>query len=463
MSTQSSPATRRSRRATKAPGGRGSAIKDTSQSKSPSTSSERATKAAVHLQDRWRRLRERTAVTTEPAREAATGWWGKNVQPVLEIISPLGWLVLVITVGSWIIGLVFGWAEAIVAGLVGVFLLLLAIGFILGRSSYRVDLDLARSRVAVGDRAVGAIEVTNTADKALMPAAMELPVGRATAVFQLPRMRPGAVHEDLFTIPTHRRAVITVGPVRSVRQDPLGLLRRQLKWTEPEELYVHPRTVALQGSSAGFIRDLEGLPTRDLSSADVSFHALRDYVPGDDRRHIHWKTVARTNKLMVRQFEETRRAHLAIALSTNTSEYATENDFELAISVASSVGLEAFKEQRNLSIRTHAGPVHTETGRNMLDDMTRIEGKPLRKTSVDVARETADHVPNASVFFLITGDQPTASDLRKATNHVPPGVRAFAIRCAHGLETQRANIGDLTVISIGDLQDLGLALRKAAA
>nr|WP_255459524.1 DUF58 domain-containing protein [Micrococcus sp. TA1] len=406
---------------------------------------------------------ESAAITTGPVLESAAGWWARSARPVVEVVSPLGWIVLAVTVTAWTVGTTLGWAEALIAGLVGVLLLLLAIGFILGRSSYRVDLDLARSRVAVGDRAVGAIEVTNTADRALLPVAMELPVGRATAVFPLPRMRPGAVHEDLFTIPTHRRAVIVVGPVRSVRQDPLGLLRRQLRWTEPQDLYVHPRTVALQGSSAGFIRDLEGLPTKDLSSADVSFHALRDYVPGDDRRHIHWKTVARTNTLMVRQFEETRRAHLAIALSTNTAEYATENDFELAVSVAASIGLEAFKEQRNISIRTHAGPIHTETGRNMLDDMTRIEGRPLRGTSLDVARETADHVPNASVFFLVTGSQPSPGELRRAANVAPPGVRAFAIRCAHGLETGRASIGDLTVVSIGDLQDLGLALRKAAA
>ncbi|MCY1159826.1 MAG: hypothetical protein MOP51_2851 [Citricoccus sp.] len=415
------------------------------------------------LGEHWRLLGESAAVTTGPVRESATGWWVRSARPVVEVVSPLGGIVLAVTVTAWTVGTTLGWAEALIAGLVGVLLLLLAIGFILGRSSYRVDLDLARSRVAVGDRAVGAVEVTNTADRALLPVAMELPVGRATAVFQLPRMRPGAVHEDLFTIPTHRRAVIVVGPVRSVRQDPLGLLRRQLEWTEPQDLYVHPRTVTLQGSSAGFIRDLEGLPTHDLSSADVSFHALRDYVPGDDRRHIHWKTVARTDTLMVRQFEETRRAHLAIALSTNTAEYATENDFELAVSVAASIGLEAFKEQRNLSIRTHAGPIHTETGRTMLDDMTRIEGRPLRGTSLDVARETAEHVPNASVFFLITGNQPSPGELRRATNVVPPGVRAFAIRCAHGLETGRASIGDLTVVSIGDLQDLGLALRKAAA
>ena len=36
--------------------------------------------------------------------------------------------------------------------------------------------------------------------------------------------------------------------------------------------------------STGFIRDLEGNPTKDLTTSDVSFHALREYVPGDDVR-----------------------------------------------------------------------------------------------------------------------------------------------------------------------------------
>ncbi|BAS08086.1 conserved hypothetical protein [Arthrobacter sp. Hiyo4] len=133
-------------------------------------------------------------------------------------------------------------------------------------------------------------------------------------------------------------------------------------WTEPEDLFVHPKTVALAGSAAGFIRDLEGMPTTDLSSADVSFHALRDYVPGDDRRHIHWKTTARTNKLMVRQFEETRRAHLAISLSINTDEYASEQEFEMAISAAASIGRQAIREQRELDVLTQKGRCAAKPG-----------------------------------------------------------------------------------------------------
>ncbi|MGO4434393.1 DUF58 domain-containing protein, partial [Paenarthrobacter sp. RAF9] len=347
-----------------------------------------------------------------PAWRAVRKAWLTYAWPVLAVVSLLGWVVLAAAIGLWWAGQAWGWQEAKSAALVAFLLFVLAIAFIVGRSAYGVVLDLARTRVAVGDDAVGSIAVSNVSTRPLLPAALELPVGANTAIFHLPRMKPAQVHEDLFTIPTARRAVIVVGPVRSVRADPLHLLRRRVLWTEPVDLFVHPRTVSLGSSAAGFIRDLEGMPTTELSSADVSFHALRDYVPGDDRRHIHWKTTARTNKLMVRQFEETRRAHLAIALSINTDEYDSEAEFEMAISVAASIGRQAIREQRDLDVLTQKGPLRCETGRNLLDDTTRIVGAPMRKTAVDLARNLADAVPNASVVFFVVGSHVSATQLR---------------------------------------------------
>lgn len=398
-----------------------------------------------------------------PVLDGAKKLWLGYAWPVLSVASILGWVVLGSAVLLWTAGQVWGWQEATSAALVAFVLVVCAVGFIMGRSAYGVVLDLARTRVAVGDDAVGSIAVSNTSLRPLLPASVELPVGAATAIFHLPRMKPGQIHEDLFTIPTTRRAVIVVGPVRSVRADPLHLLRRRVLWTQPEDLYVHPRTVALAGSAAGFIRDLEGMPTTELSSADVSFHALRDYVPGDDRRHIHWKTTARTNKLMVRQFEETRRAHLAISLSVNTDEYASEAEFEMAISVAASIGRQAIFEQRELDVITQKGPMRCQTGRTLLDDLTRIIGTPMRKTAVDLARTLPDTVPNASVVFFVVGSHITATQLRSAAASVPPGVRSLAVRVDTGAAAARANIADLTVLTLGELDDLGLVLRKAAA
>ena len=63
---------------------------------------------------------------------------------------------------------------------------------------------------------MGSVDVSNTSSKPLLPASLELPVGAATAIFHLPRLTPGQVHEDLFSIPTQRRDVIVVGPVMLV-------------------------------------------------------------------------------------------------------------------------------------------------------------------------------------------------------------------------------------------------------
>jgi len=411
----------------------------------------------------WREASQTLAEWLTPLWKTVSRLWLAYVWPALSVVSILGWVVLAATVLLWTAGQSWGWQEAKSAALVAFLLFLFAVAFILGRSAYGVVLDMSRTRVAVGDDAVGSIAVSNTSSRPLLPADLELPVGSNTAVFHLPRMKPAQVHEDLFTIPTARRAVIVVGPVRSVRADPLHLLRRRVLWTDPVDLYVHPKTTPLSGSAAGFIRDLEGMPTTELSSADVSFHALRDYVPGDDRRHIHWKTTARTNKLMVRQFEETRRAHLAISLSINTDEYESEAEFELGISVAASIGRQAIREQRELDVLTQKGPLRCETGRNLLDDMTSIVGAPMRRTAVDLARTLADTVPNASVVFFVVGSGVTATQLRSAAASVPAGVRSLAVRVQAGAAAARANIADLTVLTIGDLDDLALVLRKAAA
>ncbi|MCC9175153.1 DUF58 domain-containing protein [Arthrobacter sp. zg-Y179] len=394
---------------------------------------------------------------------AGLGSAGRRLRAAMAAVSPLGWLAVGLTFVLVLLGTVFNWQEALVAAVGSGVLLVLGTAFVVGRLSYDVALDLARTRVAVGDAAVGSLSITSTAARSMLPVTFELPVGGAVAAFDLPRMRPGQTHEELFSIPTRRRAVIGVGPVESVRQDPLRLMGRRLIWADAVDLYVHPRTASLSGSTTGFIRDLEGEPTTDLSSSDVAFHALRAYVPGDDRRHIHWKTTARTGTLMVRQFEETRRSHVAVALSLSSAEYTSEEDLELAVSVAGSLGVQAFREQLALSVLTQDGPLRCTAAGAMLDGLTEAEGQSRTSGIVDLARITADAVPNASVVFLVTGTEPNGAALRSASMKVPPGIRCIALRCGTGVEPALAAIGDLAVLDIGDLESLPGVLRKAVA
>jgi uncharacterized protein (DUF58 family) len=380
--------------------------------------------------------------------------------PVTSAVSPFGWAALVAAVAAWWAGLRFSWLELLVVAILLTVALLAAVAFVLGRFRYAVVLDLAQQRVTVGDRAVGRLDVRNDSSRALLPSVMELPVGQGTASFPVPRLRPGANHEEIFTVPTHRRSVISVGPVRSVRADPLGLLRREVVWTEPEELFVHPRVKNLSGSSTGFLKDLEGRVTTDISNSDVSFHALRDYVPGDDRRHIHWKTTARTGQLMVRQFEETRRSHLAVLLSTRADDYAHDDEFELAVSVCGSLGLQAIKEDRGVTVLVNDGNLRGDHRTRLLDDLARVDTTTQRSTLVDVARLAGSTISDASVVAFVVGSRVTPTELRAASARLPQDVRVMAIQCAPGASLSRHAIAELVVLTIGELGELPAALRR---
>ena len=67
------------------------------------------------------------------------------------------------------------------------------------------------------------------------------------------------------------------------------------------------------------------------------------------------------------------------------------------------------------------------------------------------------------MVFFVVGSNVTPTQLRSAAASVPPGVRSLAVRLQLGAAPARANIADLTVLTLGDLSDLAIVLRKAAA
>lgn len=385
------------------------------------------------------------------------------VVPALGPLTSLGRWALALAVVAAVAGPLLGWVElAAIAGVL-VLCLVAAIGFVLGRPSYRVSVDLASLRVVVGERASGEISVQGAGDRSTPPSVIELPVGPAVAAFPVPRLDPGEVHDESFTIPTHRRAVLTLGPVRSVRRDPLDLLRRDVTWTEPEEIFVHPKTIRLDNSSTGFVRDLEGLATRDLSNDDVSFHALREYVPGDDLRYVHWRSTARTNRLMIRQFEETRRSQFVIVVSTALADYADADEFELGIAVAASLSRSAQVDGKEVTVYSTDVRLAGPTPASLLDAYSRIEPSTAAAGLGERVRVVAADSPGASVVALITGSQTPLEQLRLAAVRVPPTARCFAVRVAAAEQLGRKAVADFQLLTVPTLDELPRAMRAVAA
>jgi uncharacterized protein (DUF58 family) len=395
---------------------------------------------------------------------------------VAAVITPLGWVMLGLIPASLVVGYRLGWIELVVVGWACVVLVVVAAVYLIGRSPFTVELSLPHRRVVMGEPATGRIDVLNPRRHRALGVKVEIPVGAGLAELAMPGLRGGATYSHDFAIPTTRRGIVPVGPVRTVRADPIGLVRRELLWTESAELVVHPRTIGMPSTSTGLIRDLEGTPTRDLTSSDVAFHALREYQNGDERRYIHWKSTAKTGRFMVRQFEQTRRSHLVVALTLATGDYASEEEFELAVSVAGSLGVRAIRDGRTVSVVVSTvtpefakrkmlavRALATHLPARLLDDLAVVDVAAAALNIRDVARVAADDVDGISVAFLVCGSRTTPAELRAAAHSFPLGVEVVAIVCDPDAVPGLRRVAGLSVLTIGFLDDLRIALARTAA
>lgn len=384
--------------------------------------------------------------------------------PRLSIVSPAGWFALGIAVVAFVAGYSLGWAELTYVGFAILAALVVCAGFLFGRSTYAVEIELTPSRVTVGQRALGRLLVRNDGTRRLLPSRMELPVGDGLAEFALPSLAAGAEHDELFAVPTHRRAVIVAGPALSVRGDALGLMRRTIRWTDPIELFVHPQTVALAPSAAGLVRDLEGQVTKKITDTDLSFHALRPYQPGDDARYVHWRSSARTGTLMIRQFEETRRSQLTIVHTEDTRYYADEDEFELSVSVMASIATQVIRDGTQISVVSESRTLRTHTPTALLDDSSRLgllAGKS--KTAREFARQATMRLPPPSVVLIIAGSRMTTADHRAVQLLFPADATMIGFRIERAAPAGLGAVAGMQLATIGELPDLPKVMRRAGA
>jgi len=371
----------------------------------------------------------------------------------LRWISPLGWTVFALGLIAWFLAARYGWTELAMVAVGCLVLFALCLLLAIGHAKVRIRTEVDPTRVVVGDPATGRIEVTNESSRVMLPLLVELPVGKSAARFVLPTLSAGTVHEELFVVPTHRRGVIAVGPATTVHGDPLGLVRREVHWTDRTELFVHPMTTHLEPLGAGLLRDLEGQVTPDLSMSDLAFHALREYQPGDDRRYIHWRSSAKHGRLLVRQFLDTRRSHLSIVVDTTPDSYTGGEDaVELAISCAASLAMRSILDEQDTTVVVNDQSASRTTAPLTLDSLARASVGP-----VDVfasSGEASALAPDASVGLLVTGSHRPFIQIQRALAQFEVEVIKVALVIDPDTEVGVRRLGDITLLSVRELADL---------
>lgn len=165
---------------------------------------------------------------------------------------------------------------------------------------------------------------------------------------------------------------------------------------------------------------ITGLHRSPFHGSSVEFAEHREYVPGDDIRHIDWKVFGRSDRFYIKQFEEETNLRVQLVLDASESmNYGsgpmTKLDYArtLAASLAylilgqqDAVGALVFDEQ----IRAEA-PI--SQSRSHLQDMVSVLAQESGKDATDIGEvlgRVSDRLKRRCLIILLTDlfDEPDA-------------------------------------------------------
>ena len=198
-----------------------------------------------------------------------------------------------------------------------------------------------------------------------------------------------------------------------------------------------------------------------ITNSDLAFHALRQYEPGDDIRNVHWRTSARTGQLMVRQYTETRRSQLLLMQSAETTHYASEDEFELGISVMASIGSQVIREKTNLDVLWETTKLRSRSVTALLDDSCRIQPTSGAFANLrEFVRTATRALPIPSLVVLVVGSQAPPTEVRSVSTLYGNDTVMIAVRVELGAQSKLSKIGTTVVATVGRLADLPALLDR---
>lgn len=241
------------------------------------------------------------------------------------------------------------------------------------------------------------------------------------------RVPPRGQREAMYAICPAHRGRYRFGPMRVICGFPLGLVERSFGLGETHELLVYPRIGRLSADWHATVR--QGRESSEQARAPIGvtaeeFHRLREYRGGDNPRTIHWRTTARRNELMVREYHHLRDPDLLLVVDLWRPDRPSPRDLErveLALSFAATICADHAKTSGEVgvellicggSIWNSASIGRVQTLRPLLEQLALAEAGPAQHLAA-VLREAADASDDQTRRVLIT-TRPTPEALQQA-------------------------------------------------
>jgi uncharacterized protein (DUF58 family) len=277
--------------------------------------------------------------------------------------------------GFWL-----GYPELTVVGSTAVVAIVFAVGYAAWRPNLAVERSADPDRVMRGEASRVTLKVRNVSRIRGATLLAYDRCGTSSVPVPLLRMKAGGETTVEYPVPTERRGVVRSGPLRVVRKDPLGLLTLPRSHGEVSQVWVYPKVHPLTAVPVGTVRSLDGRVDR-VPQGTITFDTLREYVVGDELRHVHWRTTARVGELMVREHVDTSLPRLVLLLDDRlaahpdaTGKTRESASFEAACEAAASIVLAAFREELPIVMHTVSGTsAATRTATPFLDLLAEAE------------------------------------------------------------------------------------------
>lgn len=214
---------------------------------------------------------------------------------------------------------------------------------------------------------------------------------------------------------------------------------------------------------------VEGLRVGDHRSPfrgfSVEFVQHREYVPGDDIRHIDWKSYGRTERYTIKQYEQETNfiGHLLLD-GSNSMRYGdgTQNKLAYAKLLAASLSYLIVRQRDSVALRIFDSRFRTELPAS--SQMGHVQTicrelealQPAEKTGMGrLLEEFADQVSRRGLVFLISDCFDDPEPLLKGLRHIRyRGHEVILFHVVHRDEVEFPLDGNIRFIDLEGTEEL---------
>jgi uncharacterized protein (DUF58 family) len=181
--------------------------------------------------------------------------------------------------------------------------------------------------------------------------------------------------------------------------------------------FLHPETIAriarldlrAQQVVEGFISGMHRSP---FFGHSIEFVQHREYVPGDDLRHLDWKVWSKTDRYYIKQYEEETNLRSTLVVDVSESMHYGRgplNKYSYGCTIAACLAYLLLRQQDSVGLVTFDSAVRqivpARSGQLHLDALVNAmhASKPREKTDLErILRRVAETVTSRGMIILIS-------------------------------------------------------------